>query len=174
MAWLKFLDKILNRRRKKKILKDISGFDKMSKKERKNYLSNDMILRLIRVEQKVSHSFGEKLPYKKTSYYKSLSKKEKEGFDKFLKKRKRNLLKTIFGLISVSLIVAIIYKPNLTGEVINQSVKKSLFLVDYLPYIVGGIVAIAIIFYFVYYRRQQRINSYFNLMDDALTKKYLK
>ena len=79
-------------------------FQEMTKKQKKNFLANDLSERIIRVEQRVSTKFGKLIPYNKTEYYKNMDKEEKKKFDEYLKnKGKREIfISAIFlGLILV-------------------------------------------------------------------------
>ena len=79
-------------------------FQEMTKKQKRNFLANDLSERIIRVEQRVSTKFGNLIPYNKTEYYKNMDKEEKKKFDEYLKnKGKREIfISAIFlGLILV-------------------------------------------------------------------------
>ena len=60
----------------------------MTQPEKKEYLSMDLIDRMVRVEQRVSASFGEYIPYNKTKYYQELTPSERKSYDSFLKNKK--------------------------------------------------------------------------------------
>ena len=67
-------------------------FKLMSKKDKKDYLSNDLIERIIRIEQRVSARFGKIVSYSSTEYYKSLTNEQKSLFEKYLKSKKKKKL----------------------------------------------------------------------------------
>lgn len=100
--------------------KDIS---EMCAKERKEFLSNDLIERMIRVEQRVSASFREHIPYNKTSYYKSLTPHQQQNFEKYLKRKKRRkfLIPIAFA---VPFILFFVLRTDFTGRAIDSSVGE--------------------------------------------------
>lgn len=93
----------------------------MSKKEKEDFLSNDIIERLIRVEQRVSKKFGEEVDYDKTEYYKSLSKKEKKDFENY--KKTKNVKKLIVMVLLLFPFLAIgMVGFNFTGNVVSDEI----------------------------------------------------
>lgn len=107
-------------REKKHNKKGKTGFGGMTKLEKKQLLSNDFIDRMIRVEQRVSSSFGEYVSYNKTRYYQSLTEHEKKNFDKY-QKNKKNLWRVAIVMVFISLIGIAIFKINFTGNVVNET-----------------------------------------------------
>lgn len=98
-----------------------NGFDGMNKREKKLLLSNDFIDRMIKVEQRVSTSFGEYVPYKKTRYYQSLTQPEKENFDKY-QKNKKGLWKATIYISFAAIAGIIIFKTGFTGNIVNNTI----------------------------------------------------
>lgn len=97
--------------------------DDSEKLDKKKIMSNDLIERMIRIEQQVSASFGEKVVYNKTKYYESLTASEKKGFEDYLKKRKRR--KFILPLFLIAPIIAIFFRVSFTGRVIDESATST-------------------------------------------------
>ncbi|MEK6872038.1 MAG: hypothetical protein AABX16_04000, partial [Nanoarchaeota archaeon] len=62
---------------------DNPEYHTMTKTEKKEFLSNDFIERMIRVEQRVAQTFGTKLSYKQTRYYQGLTPGEKRLFNAY-------------------------------------------------------------------------------------------
>jgi hypothetical protein len=91
----------------------------MSKPEKKEFLSNDFIARMIRLEQRVSASFGEVIPYNKTKYYQSLTESERKKFEAYLKTKIGSKFLLLFvGLFFVG---GFLLKGSMTGNVIGSS-----------------------------------------------------
>jgi len=107
-------------RKKKKVENDPLKI--MGKKEKGEFLKADFIDRMIRVEQRVQESFGEKIPLEETSYYKSLNSEEKKRLKKYIKK-KELIEKTSLIIVLLSLISMIFLKQEFTGSVIKESLS---------------------------------------------------
>jgi len=141
----------------------------MNKKEKKEFLSNDLIERMIRVEQKVSYSFGKDLPYNKTEYYKSLTETEKKNFEEYLDKKQRR--KYLLGLILlVPIIVIVLSNVQFTGRVIEESVSDLSF--SYFSWIILGIFGAGVFLFLFKRMRKKRLDSYGNVIDNILMRKY--
>ncbi len=141
-------------------------FKDMSKKERKSFLSMDLIERMVRVEQKVAASFGKKLPYNKTDHYKKLTKKEKRKFDKYLKNKgkKKKIIIALFSLPVLFLILSLNFQ--MTGYVIGEGNLNFLQI--------AGIVLIVIfaILIYLFSKKKKRYERHFSIIDDWLSGKY--
>jgi hypothetical protein len=98
---------------------------KMTGTEKKQLLSNDFIGRMIAVEQRVSSSFGEYIPYKKTCYYQSLTASEKKNFDKY-QKNKKKLWKAAIGMFFILFIGIAIFKMNFTGYAVDETISAGI------------------------------------------------
>lgn len=161
---------IRSRKRLRKRRKKDKEFGEMSKRERKEFLSNDVIERMIRVEQRVSASFGEPVPYNETHYYKGLSKKEKENFEKYLRKRKRRRF-LIPAVLLISLIVFLLSGTEFTGRVIEESTgleEFSLRLFSVLFFLIA--VFLSILFLILRKRKEKRFERNFEVIDEILFK----
>ena len=89
-------------------------------REKKRFLSNDFIDRMIRTEQAVSSTFGEKVPYNKTLSYRELSEKEKKGFESYIKRKKN--IKGVFTAFSLMMILSLIFvNVQFTGRVVENA-----------------------------------------------------
>lgn len=103
----------LRRKRKKE-------FNEMTRAERKKFLSMDMAERMIRVEQKISSHFNKNIPCKETEYYKSMSKKDKEEFDNYIKKKKKSKI-LVSLLIILPIVALIVLNTSVTASVIKEN-----------------------------------------------------
>ncbi len=116
-------------------------FHDISKKEKKEFLSNDFIDRMIRVEQTVSASLGESKSYSDTEYYNKLTKDEKVKFNKYLKNKKSQKIFfaviVLMGILSVS-----IFNHKITGNVINSQIGKQ--AIGTISYILIGLIFIGL------------------------------
>ena len=95
----------------------------MGRRSKKKFLSNDLIERMIRVEQSVSASLGESKLYSDTEYYKSLRKNEKDSLNKYLKKKKTSKVLLMGLLLAILLISGLKFK--FTGDVVRENIGNS-------------------------------------------------
>jgi len=154
--------------------KQEKDFSEMSKKEKKEFLSMDLVDRMIRVEQRVASSFNEHVPYNKTEYYKNLKEHEKEKFNKYLKRktRKRTFITLLLLLIFIS---PIFLKMKLTGFVITNDLQTSFSLLE-AGWLLFGLVFICILsISFVLNKfKKRKFEKYFNIIDEIALKNYVK
>jgi len=148
-------------------------FKKLNRKDKNEFLSNEMAERIIRVEQKVSAKFGRLLHYNSTEYYKSLSSAQRQSYEKYLKnKNKRKVVISLFFLIPIFLIFLLNY--SLTGNVINENLDNY----GISNYVLEGFILlffVMFIIYLVYKRiRNRKIDGYFNIINTFLDKKISK
>jgi len=147
----------------------------MSKQERKNFLSNDLIERMIRVEQRVFLSFGENLPYNKTKYYLSLSANEKKKFVNYLRAKKikgRFLMVFFFSL----LLSFVFIRMDFTGNVINDNFgSDAYYLISEIFVILVLVVFFIGIIVFLFKRKKEKhFESHFKILDKFAVKRYFK
>jgi hypothetical protein len=92
----------------------------MSKKEKKEFLDQDIMERMIRVEQTVSRHFGKKVQHKETSFYKGLSKEDKMTYNRHMnKKKKRGIFKML--VLILPLFTFGLMRFNITGAVVRET-----------------------------------------------------
>jgi hypothetical protein len=138
----------------------------VSEKEIKEFLSNDLIERLIRVEQRVGASFNQYIPYNKTKYYQGLSKQEKERFERYLvrKKRKRFILPAVLGVFVLSLIF---FVRGITGNVVGRSSGGNYFVGTFIL----GLIFVVIILKVFSHRRKNRLMEPIKIYEKMMLKK---
>ncbi|VVB80368.1 Uncharacterised protein [uncultured archaeon] len=140
----------------------------MNKRERKEFLSNDLIARMIRLEQRVSASFGEVIPYTKTKYYQNLTAEEKKNFEKYLKTKLGS--KFVFGILASFLAAGFFMSGSLTGNVVGANNS-----VSYGGMVVAGLAVVGLIIFLIYHihkRRQENMfKSVLNLFDNSIKRK---
>jgi hypothetical protein len=160
---IKLLEKMFGRNKKKAIKKE----QEMSKKEKKVFLDNDFIERMIRVEQRVASSLSEHRPYNKTEYYKSLHPKERAGFDKYLKLGNKGKYLALF-LFAVFFSLPLIVKTSLTGNVIGQ---------NGLPYFEIAFIFMFLLIFFsfllVQHSKKHKHRKHFKIIDEIGLNRYL-
>lgn len=153
------------------IFKRKDGFSTMTKPQKKEYLSMDLIDRMIRVEQRVSASFGEYIPYTKTKYYQQLTMNEKQRYDSFLKNKKVKtgvFMSSFAGIFLFSF--AFFYES--TGNAISDYARVD---IDYLK--IGAILFYIILFVILLLivlkrkRRQESLNKVFAVFDKSMGKR---
>lgn len=150
----------------------VKELHQMSYIEKRCFLSNDLIERMIRVEQKVSSHFGQQLAYDKTTYYQGLTKDEKKNFDRYLKnKTKKRVLLFITLTIPIFLLVILKKFTSMAIEtsvnVGNLSLSPVKMIILFAIIIVLFMVAIDIIFIRA---KNRRFKKHFNVVDKVLTK----
>ncbi|MBI2629807.1 hypothetical protein HYW76_01775 [Candidatus Pacearchaeota archaeon] len=146
-------------------------YAKMSKKEKKNFLSMDMIERIIRVEQKVSSKFNKCVPYNETEYYKSLREEDKKSFDKYVSKNHRGKKILLFFAVLASLFL--IFNLNFTGEAIkNVNSSDNTKIIGIVLIILIG--TICFLYALSKRRRAERIDSHFMVIENLFSKKKFK
>jgi len=146
----------------------------MSKDEKKNFLSNDLIERMIKVEQRVFLSLGEHIPYNKTKYYLSLNGNEKKRFENYLKSKK---IKNKIWIVSFfSLLASFIFiRTSFTGNAINDSFGSDAYLLVSEIFVtlilIGFFVGLMI---FISRKNKERnFESYFKILDNLRIKRIL-
>jgi uncharacterized membrane protein (DUF485 family) len=155
--------------------KEEQDLRKIGKNEKKQFLSNDFIERMIRVEQKVFESLGEKKNYNETKYYQGLTNQEKISFNNFLK-TKHNKRNVFFGVFLLGLVLVFAFNTELTGNVINENIGEGsslIFSVILMSLVMGGI------FLFVINSisdriRENRFQSHFKILENLYLKRGLR
>lgn len=148
----------------------VQKFCDMTKTQKKNFLSNDLIERMIRVEQRVSGHFGKFVSYNNTEYYKSLNPCEKVSFEEYLKNRnKKRAVAFIFFLFPI--FVLFLLNVNFTGNVINENFGKN-NLLDYSMILIILALFVSFLFYFTYKKiKNLRFSKHFNILENIYIKK---
>ena len=153
-------------------MKEKKDFSDMSKGEKKEFLSNDLIERMIRVEQNVSASFNENVPYNKTKYYQSLTEHEKEEFKKHLRNKKRKRF-SLFVLLLIPLLAILFLRLDFTGNVIENNLGEGsigllqtasvlfilFFIVLFLTFKLSSIL------------KEKRFKKHYGVIEDYLVKR---
>lgn len=146
----------------------------MSRKEKKIFLSMDLIERMVRIEQRVSASFNKKVSYKRTEYYKSLTKEEREAFEKYLKEKKRRKF-LLAGLFFAPLAFLMSIKSTITGNAIKQAIGSSAAV----TLIENGLLLFVLIFcacclivLLIKRARNKKLGKNFEILEDIFLKKY--
>jgi len=141
-----------------------------SKKEKKLFLSMDLIERMIRVEQRVSASFGEHISCNKTEYYKNLSKLEKKKFNQYLerKKTRKFLIRTFLLLILLS---PIFLKIRFSGKVISENLQVPVLLLEkILFFLFLGFISILSILIILKKIKKRKFEKHFKVLDGIALK----
>jgi len=151
-------------------MKSKNTFENMTKKEKKDFLSNDLSERIIRVEQRISARFGKMVPYDNTEYYKSMTETQRKKFDKYLEnKGKKKLLRLFIYFLPFLFLFMVNFK--FTGNVVNENFGN-VIVVDYLMY--GLILFFIFLLMVSVYRkkvRNKKFEIYFNPIEDIILKK---
>lgn len=155
-----------------KIKNQNENLSEMSKKKKKEFLSTDLIDRMIRVEQRVASSFGEHIPYNKTEYYKNLRESEKLSFNKFLKRKEmRKPLITLFLLLCF--ISPIFLKIKFSGGIVNENLQNPFLLDGVFILFLLGFIFVLFISVILQKTKKRKFEKYFNILDKIGTRKYI-
>lgn len=136
----------------------------MDDKEKKEFLAMDLIERLIRLEQRVSASFGEFIPYPQTEYYKNLPEKQKKEFVKYLIKNKRKKY-LICSILTVFICGFLLLYHSITGGIIGTNGTGSMFGLGLLIFL----LVLGIAFFIKksqFKKRRKKIDNYFKVIDN--------
>mgnify|MGYP004004032681 CR=1 FL=1 len=142
----------------------------MSKKEKKQFLTNDFIDRMIKVEQRVFASLGEHLPFNKTNYYKGLKIHEKKNYIDWVKLQKNKLRATLLLLFALSVPFFL-----LSGGITGYSIHKNpeFFQITGLIIIVLAII-ISSTYHFGKKKKRKKFHGHFQILDNIIKKRPYK
>jgi len=153
--------------------KNKKEFSQMDKKEKKEFLSSDLIERMIRVEQRVASSFGGHIPIKKTEYYKNLRENEKKSFYKYLK-RKNIKKKSILLVFFLSLVSLVFLGAEFTGKAVDNvgGTGTSRFLSVILVLFILVMLFFSLILFIFKKIKKRRFEKHFDILDNIGLRKY--
>ncbi len=141
----------------------------MPRGEKKIFLANDLIERMIRIEQKLTGSFGGGLvPYYQTEYYKGLSEQEKSRFKKYLaakEKSKKWRFLPWFGVIIAGLFLS----SRITGNVVAEEGVAASNL-----WLAGGFILVILMYLAVFFlemHRWNRLERHFSVLERIISKR---
>lgn len=148
-------------------------FGDMTQNEKKNFLANDLIERMIRIEQRLGVSFGGKqVPYYQTQYFKELRPGEKIRFTKYLKGKEKNKR---FGLFSFSVVAlfSLIVFFRVTGNVIS---KQNYFSWMDILLVFVVLAVVGFLFSHIHHKktRKSRMDKHFLVLEKLITKRKYK
>jgi len=144
----------------------------MPKNEKKNFLANDLIERMVRIEQRVHGSFGGGfIPYYKTEYFKSLSEAEKCRFKNYLiakEKRKKWKFLPWFGVI----LAGIFLSTQITGNVVAEDTIAPTNLLLAGVFVVGMLIYLVI--FILQMQRWNRLEKHFAVVEKIISKRKIR
>jgi hypothetical protein len=137
-----------------------------TKTERKNFLENDFIDRLIRIEQRVSAKYGSLLSYDTTYCYKNLSPKNRERYEKYLKMKKKKKLVFATSFL-LPLFGILFFFKGITGNVVLGGVDFSISVYS-LVLVVFILVSLTIFIFHVFgkSRRKKKFDPLFEPLEN--------
>jgi uncharacterized integral membrane protein len=145
-----------------------------TKEERKDFLENDFLDRLVRIEQRVSAKFGKLIKYNDTYCYKNLTPANKKRYDAYLASKKKK--KFAFAVGFLIILFGVLFISNgITGNVVKTNLGESsynfitLILVSSL---IGGLVAVTV-FALILAKREKRFGPLFKPLENISKKKGL-
>ncbi len=140
------------------------SFEGMSTSQKKKFLSNDLVERMIRVEQRVSASFGAPVHYRSTQYYRSLNDHERKLFERHLKNKSKKLF--FFSLlVFTSLFVTV----SFTGYAVSDVFRNGPNVLQVI-YLLLGLLVLAFIVMNIHGRRHRhkRLDKVHGLIEYSL------
>jgi ABC-type dipeptide/oligopeptide/nickel transport system permease component len=145
-----------------------------TKEDKKDFLENDFLDRLIRIEQRVSAKFGKLIKYTDTYCYKNLTPENRKRYEKYLKTKKKK--KFAFAASLVLPLLGILFLSNgITGNVVKEGVGESGFATFYIvlfSFLIGLLVGVGI-FFIIRFRREKRFGPLFEPVEKIAKKKSL-
>lgn len=140
--------------------------EKMPKKAKKDFLSNDLAERIIRIEQRVSAKFGKFIPYKQTEYYESMNREQRRKFEKYLRNKKRKKALAL-SLVFISLLLFGLFNIQFTGNFMRETFGEVSF-VNSAVLIVTGVGFVLIVYSFLSRLRRKRLNETFKHFESVV------
>jgi Zn-finger nucleic acid-binding protein len=138
-----------------------------TKKERGEFLENDFLDRLIRIEQRVSAKFGSLIKYTDTYCYKNLTPENRERYEEYLKTKKKK--KFAFAATFMIPLLGILFLSNgITGNVVKEGVGEIGFHMFYwilLIFLIAGILGLGV-FYLIRLNREKRFGPLFKPLEN--------
>ena len=148
--------------------KNTDELNDMSPDEKKRFLVADMADRMIRVEQRVAASFGDRLTYNQTEYYKSLPKNDRMRLNSYLVKKGRGKTKTLFLLV-LSVLAFGLLRVGITANAISDYVGTD---VSIWSYVFLGVFVLVLFLIFVKSlanrKKEKRTNKTIKILDDVI------
>lgn len=142
-----------------------------TKAERKDFLENDFIERLIRIEQRVSAKFGKLINYKDTYCYQNLAPENKKRYECFLKLKKKKKFVFAASLV-IPLFGVLLLSNSITGNVVKEGVGEGGFEMFYwvlASFFVGLFIGFGL-FYLSKYLRNKKYASLFEPLEKIAKK----
>ena len=147
--------------------KDLS---EMTPREKKDFLQNDIVERMIRIEQKVLAAEGKKISPKESDFYKNLSIEAKKGFNKHLVKKKGKGVAKLLLLLA-PLFVFGLMRFNVTGNVVRNATGAEPY---WWGWVALGIFIILGIFMWATHIMRSRMNKRLKSHENDLVKRLVK
>lgn len=150
---------------KKRNLDAKKKFQRMTKNQKENFLSNDLSERIIRVEQRVSTRFNQFIPYNQTEYYKNMSKEQKIQFEKYLRDKDRKKI-LILATLLIPLLILGFLNFSFTGEAVKEGLDDSGIKINLVFGFIFLLFAIVLIIaFFMKLKRKKKFNKYLRVID---------
>jgi hypothetical protein len=140
--------------------------------EKAEFLDNDFIERLIRIEQKVSAKFGKLIRYQDTYCYKNLTSENKERYEKFLRAKKKKRFAFLIGLV-LPMFGVLALSNSITGNVVREGVGAEgvqgiyFFLLGFFILVLAGSGVLLLI----RRRKEKKFGSLFVPLENLVHKK---
>jgi hypothetical protein len=144
-------------------------FSELSKKEKKDFLSNEMIKRMIGIEQRVCVRFRRPVRYNETEYYKSLSPVQKKSFHKYLRLEK--IKKIVSGIFFFSMLFLLVFiNTNITGDIVSIPSPEKTGISFFLALLVIFFIILAILNFNEKMWKKSRFSEHEKILENLLYK----
>lgn len=138
-----------------------------TEQERKEFLENDFVDRLVRIEQRVSAKYGKLIKYTETYCYKNLAPENKKRYDSYLKSKKKKRF-AFAASLAIPLLGVLSLSNGITTNVVKEGVGESsyqLLTIVSISFLAGLLVGAAI-FTLVKIRRERRFGPLFKPLEN--------
>lgn len=133
--------------------------EKMSKEEKRCFLSNDFAERIIRLEQGISASFNKSVKYNETEYYKSMTSQQQREFERFMKGKKKKMVLHVLVLL-LPLALFFFLRASITGNAIREEFSNNFSLTNIELFLLGVFILLLITLVYRAFRNKLRVRKF--------------
>ena len=128
--------------------------------------------KMIRVEQRVSSSFGKYLTFDNTDYYKALTPKQRTLFENFQRKKQKKKIFS-YSLVIIPLLLISMMNFGVTGNVVNENLSTTQLGAIEIILLVIALLALSLIVYvFIIKKVKEKIlERNYKIIGDTLVQK---
>lgn len=142
-----------------------------TKEQRQDFLENDFLDRLIRIEQRVSAKFGKLIRYTNTYCYRNLTEENRKNYERYLKTKRKKRFVFVTSFI-LPLLGVLFLSNGITGNVVREGVGESgfiVFIIILLSFLLGLSLSFGMFFIFKL-KRERRFGPLFKPLEKIAKK----